>query len=93
MNRSSSFTDKEKVLNNSNSSQKMNSLPRNPSVMFKSPSNDKPKSPYGSFTHHLRKMIPEELACSVGCGGEKCKYCNSDWPDESMALKGIFSNW
>jgi hypothetical protein len=73
--------------------QKMSSLPRNPSLTFKSPSNEKPKSPYSAFTHHMRKIIPEELACSVGCGGEKCKYCNSDWPDELMAIKGIFSTW
>ena len=86
----------EKVTNNNKfnqSFQKMLSLPRNPSLTFKSPSKEKPKSPYSAFTHQMRKIIPEELACSVGCGGEKCKYCNSDWPDELMALKGVFSNW
>lgn len=68
-------------------------LPRNPSGTFKNPSGDKPKSPYSALTHHIRKIVPEDLACLAGCNGEKCKYCNSNWPEEDMAINGVFSHW
>ena len=71
----------------------MKSLPRNPSGTFTVPSETKVKSPYGLLTHKIRKLMPEELACIMGCGGESCKYCNSQWPVDSMAINGIFSNW
>ncbi len=51
------------------------------------------KSPYNQVTHGLRKMVPAELACKIGCKGIKCKYDNSDWPQEKMAIPGIFSDW
>ena len=51
------------------------------------------KSPYNQVTHGLRKIFPAELACKVGCKGNKCKYDNSDWPKEKMAIPGIYSNW
>jgi hypothetical protein len=74
-------------------SKSMLSLPKNPSGSLKNQSNDKPKSPYSAFTHQIRKIVPEEMACMIGCGGEKCKYCNSNWPVENMVINGIFSNW
>lgn len=69
------------------------SLPRNPSVTFENISKSTPKSPYNAFTHQIRKIIPEDIACSVGCGGSKCKYCNSNWPREDMDIDGVFSHW
>ena len=51
------------------------------------------KSPYGHVTHGLRKIVPAELACKMGCNGIKCTYDNSDWPKENMAIPGLFSNW
>lgn len=51
------------------------------------------KSPYGHVTHGLRKIVPAELACKLGCKGTKCKYDNSDWPHEKMIIPGLFSNW
>lgn len=51
------------------------------------------KSPYNQVTHGLRKIVPGELACKIGCKGAKCKYDNSDWPREKMAISGLFSNW
>lgn len=51
------------------------------------------KSPYNSITHGVRRIIPQELACKVGCKGNKCKYDNSDWPEDKMAINGLFSHW
>ncbi|CAF0712023.1 unnamed protein product [Brachionus calyciflorus] len=57
--------------------------------------NDVPdvKSPYGSISHGVRKIIPHEMACKLGCSGKKCKYDSSNWPPEEMAIPGIFSHW
>ena len=33
------------------------------------------------------------MACIFGCNGTKCKYDNSNWPPEKMAINGLFSNW
>ncbi len=52
-----------------------------------------PKSPYNAITHKVRQFIPQDLACKMGCKGTKCKYDNSDWPREKMAIKGLFSHW
>jgi hypothetical protein len=53
-----------------------------------------PKSPYGAITHGVRRIMPQEIACRVGCGGKNCKYDNSkDWQPEQMAIDGIFSHW
>jgi hypothetical protein len=53
-----------------------------------------PKSPYGAITHGVRRIMPQEIACRVGCGGKSCKYDNSkDWQPEQMAIDGIFSHW
>jgi hypothetical protein len=53
-----------------------------------------PKSPYSSITHKIREIIPEDLACKIGCGGATCKYCSSKgWTDDQMAIKDIFSHW
>ena len=51
------------------------------------------KSPYGSFMQTMRRVVPQDIACKVGCNGLKCKYCNSEWPDDEMAINGIYSHW
>ena len=51
------------------------------------------KSPYGSFMQTMRRVVPQDIACKVGCNGAKCKYCNSEWPEDEMAIRGIFSHW
>jgi hypothetical protein len=69
-------------------------LPRNPKEVFENQKpNETPKSPYNAVSHKIRKLVPEEIACKIGCSGEKCKYCNSNWPTEDMALNGVFSHW
>ena len=52
-----------------------------------------PKSPYGKLTHQVRRMVPETIACKIGCGGTKCKYDNGNWPSDQMVLNGLYSNW
>jgi protein tyrosine phosphatase domain-containing protein 1 len=73
-----------------------NSLSKN-TLIHKSQSytlnTNEPKSPYNALTHQMRKLVPHELACLVGCQGIKCKYCNSNWNDEFMELKGVYSSW
>ncbi len=51
------------------------------------------KSPYNLLTHSVRKIIPAEIACKIGCNGNKCKYDSSNWPKEKMAIHGLYSNW
>lgn len=52
------------------------------------------KSPYNGLTHGVRRMMPHELACRMGCRGAKCKYDRSDcWEREQMAIKGVYSHW
>jgi hypothetical protein len=52
-----------------------------------------PKSAYGSIAHGVRKIVPQELACKIGCRGAKCKYDSSNWPADQMAIHGIYSHW
>ena len=42
----------------------------------------------------LRHNTPNEMQCSMFCGGRRCKYeGHSAWKQEDMALKGIYSHW
>ena len=52
-----------------------------------------PKSAYGSIAHGVRKIMPQDIACKIGCRGTKCKYDRSDWPIDQMAIHGIYSHW
>ena len=52
-----------------------------------------PKSSYSKLTHKVRQIVPQEIACKIGCRGTKCKYDNGDWPSDQMVLKGLYSNW
>jgi hypothetical protein len=51
------------------------------------------QSPYGKVAHSVREILPQEMACFMGCKGEKCKYDNGNWPEENMVIDGLFSNW
>lgn len=52
------------------------------------------KSPYNGLTHSVRRIMPAELACRIGCRGARCKYDRSDcWDNDQMAIKGLFSHW
>lgn len=48
------------------------------------------KSPYNPVAQSVRRIIPEKMACIFGCNGTKCKYDNSNWPPEKMAINGLF---
>ncbi|CAD5110970.1 DgyrCDS323 [Dimorphilus gyrociliatus] len=56
-----------------------------------------PTAKYGVLFQKMRHAIPESYACSIGCGGEKCKYCNAPasgkFSEEHMQIKGLFSSW
>lgn len=45
----------------------------------------------------MRHALPESYACSIGCGGDKCKYCNpadfGKFSKDHMKIKGLFSDW
>lgn len=52
------------------------------------------KSPYNGLTHGVRRIVPAELACRMGCRGIRCKYDRSDcWEKYQMAIKGLYSHW
>lgn len=42
----------------------------------------------------LRHNTPNEMQCSMFCGGRRCKYeSSSAWKAKDLALEGIFSHW
>uniref|UniRef100_A0A8C4EGV8 Protein tyrosine phosphatase domain-containing protein 1 n=1 Tax=Dicentrarchus labrax TaxID=13489 RepID=A0A8C4EGV8_DICLA len=42
----------------------------------------------------IRYVVPEHMQCSIGCGGQACKYDNpSYWTDDQQAIKGLYSSW
>uniref|UniRef100_A0A3P8TB58 Protein tyrosine phosphatase domain-containing protein 1 n=1 Tax=Amphiprion percula TaxID=161767 RepID=A0A3P8TB58_AMPPE len=42
----------------------------------------------------IRHVIPGHMQCSIGCGGQACKYDNpSYWTDDQQAIKGLYSSW
>lgn len=52
------------------------------------------KSPYNGLTHGVRRMVPAELACKMGCRGVRCKFDRSDcWEQDQMAIDGLYSHW
>lgn len=49
---------------------------------------------YSKVSEHLRKSVPHEMACSMFCGGRRCKYESGDhWSPEQMAIPGLYSHW
>ena len=43
---------------------------------------------------HIRRNTPNEMQCSMFCGGRRCKYESATaWKPADCALTGIFSHW
>uniref|UniRef100_A0A3Q3KN71 Protein tyrosine phosphatase domain-containing protein 1 n=1 Tax=Monopterus albus TaxID=43700 RepID=A0A3Q3KN71_MONAL len=53
-----------------------------------------PRAKYTVLGEAMRSVIPGHVQCSVGCGGQDCKYDNPDyWSDDQQAIKGLYSSW
>uniref|UniRef100_A0A3Q3ELL0 Protein tyrosine phosphatase domain-containing protein 1 n=1 Tax=Labrus bergylta TaxID=56723 RepID=A0A3Q3ELL0_9LABR len=53
-----------------------------------------PRAKYTLVGEAIRHVIPAGLQCSIGCGGQSCKYDNpSYWKDDQQAIKGLYSSW
>lgn len=52
-----------------------------------------PKAKYGPAFEALRHTFDQDKACALFCKGKQCKFDNADWPNEKMAVNGIYSTW
>ncbi|XP_040008815.1 protein tyrosine phosphatase domain-containing protein 1 [Xiphias gladius] len=53
-----------------------------------------PRAKYTILGEAIRYVIPGHMQCSIGCGGQDCKYDNpSYWSDDQQAIKGLYSSW
>uniref|UniRef100_A0A665VYP8 Protein tyrosine phosphatase domain-containing protein 1 n=1 Tax=Echeneis naucrates TaxID=173247 RepID=A0A665VYP8_ECHNA len=53
-----------------------------------------PKAKYTIVGEAIRHVIPGHMQCSIGCGGQACKYDNPGyWSDDKQAIKGLYSSW
>ncbi|XP_051517469.1 protein tyrosine phosphatase domain-containing protein 1-like isoform X2 [Myxocyprinus asiaticus] len=53
-----------------------------------------PRAKYTMVGEALRYVIPCHMQCSMGCGGQACKYEDpSHWSEDDQAIKGIYSSW
>ena len=53
-----------------------------------------PRAKYTMMGEVVRYVIPGPLQCSMGCGGQACKYENpSCWSEEDQAIVGLYSSW
>ncbi|KAM3616952.1 uncharacterized protein V6R79_000273 [Siganus canaliculatus] len=53
-----------------------------------------PRAKYTIVGEAIRYVIPGHMQCSIGCGGQSCKYDNpSYWKDDEQAIKGLYSSW
>ncbi|XP_040920677.1 protein tyrosine phosphatase domain-containing protein 1 [Toxotes jaculatrix] len=53
-----------------------------------------PRAKYTIVGEAIRHVIPGHMQCSIGCGGQACKYDNpSYWSDDQQAIKGLYSSW
>ncbi|XP_049608870.1 protein tyrosine phosphatase domain-containing protein 1 [Syngnathus scovelli] len=53
-----------------------------------------PRANYTIFGEAIRYVIPAHMQCSIGCGGQGCKYDNPNyWRDDQQAIKGLYSSW
>ncbi|KAM9855595.1 protein tyrosine phosphatase domain-containing protein 1 [Aulostomus maculatus] len=53
-----------------------------------------PRANYTIVGEAIRYVIPGHMQCSIGCGGQSCKYDNpSYWSDDQQAIKGLYSSW
>ncbi|XP_077575226.1 protein tyrosine phosphatase domain-containing protein 1 [Stigmatopora nigra] len=53
-----------------------------------------PRAKYTIIGEAIRYVIPGHMQCSIGCGGQSCKYDNPNyWRDDQQAIKGLYSSW
>ncbi|KAM7404949.1 hypothetical protein PAMP_012248 [Pampus punctatissimus] len=53
-----------------------------------------PRAKYTIVGEAIRHVIPGHMQCSIGCGGQNCKYDNpSYWSEDQQAIKGLYSSW
>lgn len=53
-----------------------------------------PRAKYTIVGEAIRYVIPSHMQCSIGCGGQACKYDNpSYWSEDQQAIKGLYSAW
>ncbi|XP_061650156.1 protein tyrosine phosphatase domain-containing protein 1 isoform X1 [Phyllopteryx taeniolatus] len=53
-----------------------------------------PRANYTIIGEAIRYVIPAHMQCSIGCGGQGCKYDNPNfWRDDQQAIKGLYSSW
>ncbi|XP_023322024.1 protein tyrosine phosphatase domain-containing protein 1 isoform X3 [Eurytemora carolleeae] len=49
---------------------------------------------YSTIGESIRRNTPNEVQCSMFCGGRRCKYeSGNSWTKQDMALQGIYSSW
>ncbi|XP_034552312.1 protein tyrosine phosphatase domain-containing protein 1 [Notolabrus celidotus] len=53
-----------------------------------------PRAKYTLVGEAIRYVIPAHMQCSIGCGGQSCKYDSPGyWRDDQQAIKGLYSAW
>ncbi|KAF7210068.1 protein tyrosine phosphatase domain-containing protein 1 isoform X1 [Nothobranchius furzeri] len=53
-----------------------------------------PRAKYTIVEEAIHFVIPTHVQCSMGCGGEACKYDSpSYWGEDQQAIKGLYSSW
>ncbi|KAM9342434.1 protein tyrosine phosphatase domain-containing protein 1 [Pholidichthys leucotaenia] len=53
-----------------------------------------PRSKYTIVGEAIRYVIPGDMQCSIGCGGQTCKYDNPNyWSEDQQAIRGVYSSW
>ena len=53
-----------------------------------------PRAKYTMVGEVVRYVIPGPMQCSMGCGGQACKYENpSFWSEDDQAIVGLYSSW
>ncbi|XP_029912231.1 protein tyrosine phosphatase domain-containing protein 1 [Myripristis murdjan] len=53
-----------------------------------------PRAKYTLVGEAVRYIIPGPMQCSIGCGGQDCKYDNPNyWSADKQAIKGLYSSW
>uniref|UniRef100_A0A8C1UFB4 Protein tyrosine phosphatase domain-containing protein 1 n=1 Tax=Cyprinus carpio TaxID=7962 RepID=A0A8C1UFB4_CYPCA len=53
-----------------------------------------PRAKYTMVREALCYVIPYRMQCSMGCGGQNCKYEDpSHWSEDDQAIRGIYSSW
>ena len=66
-----------------------------PAALIKTSDETPPVQPnYNKFSEGMRTVTPNELQCSMFCGGKRCKYeSGREWSESEMAIDGIYSHW